>query len=101
MESIGTIFKQNFGKLPEIENTQSLSGNISSNKKTKRSRNDGIYKKVGMTTENMNRSQSLQSQISIKRTKLAGLNNELQGKNLKIIKKSDINFYPQNLTSPR
>ena len=43
----------------------------------------------------------MQSQISIKRAKLAGLNNELQRKNLKVIKKSDINFYPQNITSPR
>ena len=87
MESIGSIFKQNFvdkkkqvmsqnlsksiadlmkankpilsGKfylksnLPEIENTQSLSGNISLNQNTKKSRNYSLHKKVGMTTGNM------------------------------------------------
>ena len=56
MESIGTIFKQNFDKLPELENTQSFSRNISSNQKTKHSRDYGFYKKVGMTTGNINRS---------------------------------------------
>ena len=49
----------------------------------------------------LRRSQNLESQISIKRAKLADLNNELQKKNLKVIRKSDINFYPQNLISPR